>query len=208
VRLGLALALLFTASGVRAEGEADVHLFAGARHFREARFEEALLEFRVAGRLGRIGPALWYSGAVLVKLGRHDEAIEAFATAEAVDRDVGDAMLSYYRAVALYESHLLLSADRALAAAGDGVGPRIVGQIADLRGKIAAVLERGPGVGEIDAYHHRAENAVAAGRPVLAAALLAEAVALGERRGDGYRSAEARATLARLALAARTGPGR
>lgn len=208
MKVGIALVLLLAAAGARGDAAADAHLLAGGRHFRDGRFEEALLEFRVAGRLGRTASALWYSGAALVKLGRHEEAVEAFAAAEAVDRGGDDAMLAYYRAVALYESHLLVSADRALSAAGDGVGPRIAAQIADLRRKIATVLARVPEAAEIDAYHRRAEDAVESGRPALAAAFLWEAVALAERRRDGYRTAEARASLARIARAEGAGPGR
>lgn len=208
MKAGASLALVLAAATAHADAGADSHLFAGGRHFREGRFDAALLEFRVAGRLGRAGPALWYSGAALVKLGRLDDAVEAFASAEVVDPGGGDAMLAYYRAVALYECHLLVSADRALTTAGKEAGPRIAGEIAALRRKIGTLLVREPEPAEIDAYLRRAEEAAAAARPALAAAFLWEAAGLGERREDRYRSVEARASLARLALPARAGPGR
>ncbi len=48
-------------------GPADAHVLEGARLFRENRFTEALVEFRVADRLGS-ADARAYAAAALVKL--------------------------------------------------------------------------------------------------------------------------------------------
>lgn len=129
-----AAAALLLAFGLAAGGAGE-HLLAGATSFREGRYAEALVEFRVAERLGA-GEARAYAGATLVKLGRHEEAIEAFA-ADAAGRD---ALLEYYRALALYGAGLYLSADEALAAVRERAGPRIAAHVRELRERIAAAL--------------------------------------------------------------------
>jgi tetratricopeptide (TPR) repeat protein len=177
---------------------ADGHLLAGARHFREGRFAEALVEFKVARRLGAEGPAAWYASAALVKLGRHEEAVEGFAAAERLDPASGDALLGYYRALALYGARLYTSADAMLARIGDGAGPRIGAQVAELRGRIGALLSRAPATSSIDWYHERGRE-VERARPLLAAALYAEAASLAELRTDGHRRDEAVAALRRVA---------
>jgi tetratricopeptide (TPR) repeat protein len=200
-RAALLLLFVAVAAPAGAEPSADAYLRAGARSFREGRFAAALVEFKAAERLGARGPARWYGSATLVKLGRFEEAVEGFAVAERIDPGRRDAFLDYYRALALYEGRLYVSADRVLAQLADGAGPRIAELVREVRGRIAGGLERDPGPRSIDWYHRRGAEAAAAGRPHLAAAFLAEAVALADRRGDGYRREEAAATMARLSEA-------
>src|SRR5258708_20102539 len=102
------LAVLLAVSG------ADEHLLAGARFFRAGEFARALVEFRVAEKLGGPGEPSWYAAAALVKLGRPEEALEAFAQAEKVAPAARDALLDYYRALACYDAPLYPSAPKSL----------------------------------------------------------------------------------------------
>ena len=201
-RLALCLALLvLTAATPR---EATVHLLQGARHFREGRFAKALVEFKVARRLGTGGEADWYIAASLVKLGREEEALEAFAAARRAAPEARDVLLDYYQALACYEARLYLCADALLEAVGEAAGPRIAAQARKLREDLAALFRKPLSTASIDWYHARAAQARSAGRPVLAARYLEEAVRLAGRREDAYRLAEARAGL--VSLSEREGP--
>jgi tetratricopeptide (TPR) repeat protein len=187
--LGLTLLIASAASA-----GADEHLLAGARFFKEGRFSEALVEFRVAQRLGS-GEAPWYAGASLEKLGRPEDALEAFAAGDPGSHDV---LLDYYRALACSDARLYLCADALLASVGDRSGERIAGLVRQTREKIQAALRAGPSTGAIDWYHQRAAEAAARGRKTLAAAYLEEARGLAALRPDHHRAAEAKAGLAKL----------
>jgi tetratricopeptide (TPR) repeat protein len=173
---------------------ADEHLLAGARSFREGRFDEALVEFRVAQNLGS-RDAAGYVAASLVKLDRPEEAIEAFGGVEAPGRD---ALLDYYRALACYDARLYLCADRILAEVGERSGPRIAAQARKIRADVAAVLTPEPGQASIDWYLSICSARLQAGRAVLAQAYCREAAELSGRRKDAYRRSDAVALLARL----------
>jgi hypothetical protein len=166
---------------------ADEHLLAGTRDFREARYAESLVEFRVAQRLGAPAAAR-YAAVALVKLGRPEEAIETFG---GLDGQGPDALVDYYRAVAAFEARLYLASDRLLASIADRAGPRIGEQVARMRADIANALKAEPTTAAIDWYLERGGGARAEGRPVLAASYLREAAALSERRPDLYRHADA-----------------
>jgi tetratricopeptide (TPR) repeat protein len=183
----LSTALLIAIALGSAPAGAGEHLLAGATAFREGRFAEALVEFRVAERLGS-EEARTYAGAVLVKLERHEEAIEAFGPAPVAGED---ALISYYRAVALRAERLLISADRVLASIGDRSGPRISAEVSRQRAEIAAALARGASATVIDAVLARGAALRARGRLALAAAHYHEAAALAARRPDRHRLDEA-----------------
>jgi hypothetical protein len=187
---------LLVAATLAATG-ADGHVLAGARLFREGRWAEALVEFRVAERLGAID-ARGYAGATLVKLGRAEEAIEAF---EAPDAPAAGRtpLLDYYHAQACYEARLYLCADRLLAGVGERTGPRIGGEAAKARAAIAAMLATEPRAEAVDWYLARCEAAAREDRAVLARAFCAEAKGLGARRTDRHGVSVAEARLAALA---------
>jgi hypothetical protein len=182
--------------------DAGEHLLAGATAFREERYAEALVAFRVAERLGA-AEARAYAGASLVKLGRPEEALEAFGAGGSPR----DALLEYYRALAMYGARLYLSADAVLAEIGERAGPRIAAQAAELRAAIAAALPGEPPRAAIDDALARCADLASAGRPVLAAAFCREAAALGARRQDRYRVDEASRGIA-LGRSAAGGEGR
>jgi hypothetical protein len=182
-----ALSLLAAALVAASSPGADEHLLAGAKLFRSGDYAEALVEFRVASRLGSQEAAA-YAGATLVKLGRPEDAIEAFGGLEG---EGSDALIEYYRAVAAYETRLYLAADRLLAAVGGRSGPKIADQAGKLRAQIARALAGEPPTASIDWYLASCAGYRSAGRSVLAHALCAEAAGLSHRRPDHYRSAEA-----------------
>ena len=171
------LALLL-AAGLSSAG-ADEHLLAGAERFREGRFEEALIEFRVAARLGakETDP---YIASTLVKLGRHEEAVELFGGGDAPG---SDPLIDYYRALACWGARLYGCADRLLAGIGDRSGPRVAEQAARLRVSIAAELRRPPTQAALEWYRGRCADEKRMGRTALAGAYCREAAAVAARRG-------------------------
>jgi len=167
--------------------DAGEHMLAGARAFRDGRFPEALVEFRIAEKLGA-PDARSYAGVALVKLDRPEEAVEAFG---GVDASGSDPVLDYYRALAAFGVRLYVSADRLLAAQGDRAGPRLADSVAKLRARIAPVLAQEPTAASIGWYAGRCEALRSEGRAALASAYCGEAAALSERRPDRHGRTEA-----------------
>lgn len=186
----LAIALAAGSSG------AGEHVLAGARAFRDERFADALVEFRVAERLGD-PRARGYAGAALLKLDRPEQALEAFEGrgAPAAGRDP---LLDYYHAMACHDLRLYLRADRLLAGVGERSGPRVARQAADARAEIAAALRSEPAAESVDWYAGRCTALEREGRRILARAFCEEAAALGARRKDRRGVAAAEAALSRL----------
>lgn len=201
-----ALAMSFWAAVASSAPAADAHMHTGARHFQADRFDEALVEFRVAEELGDPS-ASWYSAATLVKLHRPADAVSEFSRAERVASADRDALLDYYHALACYEAKLYACAERLLAQINHQAGPRVGAQAEKLRATLRPVLAGPPPTATLDWYHARAREALAAKRWELAAAYFEEAMTLGRLRGDNYRGAEAAAGLLdcrpRLSLAGR-----
>lgn len=166
---------------------ADEHLLAGAREFQAANYGAALVEFRVAERLGRGTEAAGYAAAALVKLDRAEEAVETFAATGAPGRD---ALLDYYRALACYGARLYLCADKLLALVGSKSGPRIAEHAQATREAIAKLLARDPSAESIEWYFARAAEARRSGRSALAQAYQDEGQALAARRSGHDRVAE------------------
>ena len=183
---GLALlAALWTA----APPSADEHLLAGARAFREQRYDAALVEFRVAQSLGS-PDAAGYVATTLLKLDRFDEAVEAFGPGDAPGQDP---LVDYYRGLACFEVRLYQCADRLMAAVGDRAGPRIAALAADVRARVAAALAAEPSRETVDWYLARCATERKARHEVLAGGMCREAAGLSRRRADRYRLAEAEA---------------
>jgi hypothetical protein len=190
LRSRLAIAALLIAAAPLPAG--DEHLLAGARAFREGRFDLAYVEFSVAEKLGAGGEAAWYAAAALVKLQRPEEALEAFSRAQAAAPQASDALLDYYRALACYGARLYACADALLARVRAQAGPKVAAEAEAMRKDIRALFAQAPDTRSIDWYHRRGADAAAQGRTALAAAYYDEAAALGGLRADRYRSAEAR----------------
>lgn len=190
--MNAAVALLL-ASTLSAAGAGGEHLLAGARHFREGRYGDALVEFRVADALGADG-ARAYAAASLVNLERFEEALEAF---EGVPRGQ-DALLDFYRALACYGAHLYACADEILAAIGERGGPKMAAEVASLRREIAAQRARSPSADVVAWYARRCAELKGQKRGALASAFCRESAALEARRAE----------LSRNSAAARTAPAR
>jgi hypothetical protein len=196
--------LLFTllvCLGAKAAPAADphsAHLVSGARHFRAGDFAAALVEFRVAQRLGAGPDTGWYVAATLVKLGRTEEALEAFARSAREAPAAKDGLLDFYRALACYDARLYLSADAILADIGARAGPNIAEEARKMRKQISSVFTSEPGKSAVDWYHARAQTALSDKRQDLARAYLHEAAAIGAKRKDQHRVDEAKASLQRL----------
>lgn len=164
---------------------ADGHLIAGASAFRDGRFDQALVEFRVAQKLGAADAAA-YAAAALVKLGRPEDALDAFG----LEARPGDPLLAYYRAMACYDAKLFHCADRLLAGVAPQGGPGMAEQAARIRAAIASILRAEPSTETIDWYLARCTGTGSA-RPRLAAAYCTEAADLATRRSDAYGKARA-----------------
>jgi hypothetical protein len=191
----LVLGLLVAAeSGVSAT---EAHLIAGAEAFRAEAYEKALVEFRVAEALGS-AEARWYSAASLLKLGRAEDAVEAFVLAERGSQAAGDALLEVYRGQACYSARLYLCADRWFESAAVRAGPRLAPQLRSLQVGIRDALAPDQLSSTIDQLLARATE-LAGGRPALAFAYADEAVALAARSPVRHREAEATAIASRLA---------
>jgi tetratricopeptide (TPR) repeat protein len=164
----------------------------GAASFRDGRFADALVSFRVAEHAPDVAAeAGWYLAATLTKLGRFDEAVERFERSEADAPGQGDAVLLFYRATALYEARLFVACETLLAALAPKVGPRLRAEVDALRSRMAPALHEAPTDASIDWYLARVGQARDDRRPRLARLCAAEALALERRRAAPYRLAEA-----------------
>jgi hypothetical protein len=196
------LSVVWLAAGP--SGPGDAHVLEGARLFRENRFTEALVEFRVADRLGA-ADARAYAAAALVKLDRAEDALELFE-GPGGPAPGADPLLDYYHALACYGARLYLCADALLAGVGERTGPRIGEQARQIRRDIAASIGAAPPPESVDWYLARARAHADAGKALLARAYAAEAGRLGARRPDRRGVAEAQALLEKLPSAAAAAP--
>ena len=190
-----AVLALLVAAGT-AVPPSESHLVAGAEAFRAEAYEKALVEFRVAEALGS-SEAPWYAAASLLKLGRAEDAIEAFVVADRSNRSAGDALLEVYRGQACYAAQLFLCADRWFDSAGSRAGPRLALQLKALRTAIRDALQTGQLEPAIDRFLDRAGE-LQATRPALAFAFAEEAAALASRSPTRHRQAEATTLASRL----------
>jgi len=162
----IALALSLAAAG-------DDHLVTGAQFFRDGRYAEALVEFRVARNLGARDAAA-YAGASLVKLGRFEEALEAFSEAGPPG---DDALLDYYRALACHGARLFARADATLAGIGERAGPKLAEQASRIRADLAPTLAAPADPTTLAGYRHRCDELRRARRTALAELFCEEAAA-------------------------------
>jgi hypothetical protein len=182
----------------------EAHLVAGAEAFRAESYEKALVEFRVAEALGST-EASWYAAASLLKLGRAEDAVEAFVLAERSNRAAADALLEVYRGQACYLAQLYLCADRWFESAASRAGPRLAPQLKTLRAEIRDALQPAQLEAAIDRRLARAAE-LQATRPALALAYAEEAAGLAVRSPSRHRQAEAATLAARLATPPRGSP--
>ncbi len=183
VVLGLVLA-----SAVSAAQSADEHVLTGARAFRDGEWARALVEFRVALKLGAAPGVRWYEGAALARAGRFEEAVGAFELAQELAPTERDPLLDYYRALACFETQLWGCVAEVTAELQRSGGPRIQQQVAAMAAEAKQLLSSEPPKSAIDACFVRARAATA---PPLARAWLREASRLSVLRADRFRADEA-----------------
>src|SRR5262249_56097735 len=115
---------------------------AGGEGFGAEAEEKGLVECGVGEELG-CAQASWYAAASLLKLGRADDAVEAFVLAERSTRTAGDSLLEVYRGQACYAARLYACADRWFESASASAGPRLTPQLKALRAAIQEALQPG-----------------------------------------------------------------
>ena len=172
---------------------ADAHVLTGARAFRDGDWATALVEFRVALKLGA-GPGVhWYEGAALARAGRFEEAVGAFEVAQELAAAERDPLLDYYRALACFEAHLWGCVAEVTEGLQRSGGPRIQQQVVKMAEEAKQLLSTEPPKSAIEACFARARAASSA---ALARAWLREASRLSALRADRFRADEAARELA------------
>ena len=182
--VGLVIACL---AGQASAGGEEEHLRAGAAHFRAGRFDEAVVEFKVARALGAGGECPWYIAAALTRSGRHLEALEAFEAADELAPESADGLFQYFRGVACSETQLVVCASTAFELSARSAGPKVAAQARRLAAEARGVLASVPPRAAIDALLLRAQSQVHNGNPRLAQVFVREAAALSARREDRWR---------------------
>jgi tetratricopeptide (TPR) repeat protein len=170
------------------EGKALEHLLLGADAFRAGQFSVALVEFRFAEAEEPSSEASWYAAAALVKLHRTDEALEAFAAAEARAPAARDALFDFYQALACYDARLYTRADTLLSRIDAPAGPHLVEQATKLRARLTPVLSAATDAATADWYRAESSRLRTAGFPRAAALFDVELSAVLSRQAlDGGR---------------------
>jgi hypothetical protein len=170
-------------------GDANAHVLAGARAFRAGEWAVALVEFRVALKLGAPASVRWYEGATLARAGRFEEAVGVFELAFETAPAERDPLLDYYRALACFEARLWGCVVEVTAELERTGGPRLQQQVASMAAEAKQLLGAEPPRGAIDACFTRA--GAGSPSPSLSRAWLREAARLGRRRVDRFRVDEA-----------------
>jgi hypothetical protein len=192
-RVPLLLCMVSLAALADAPGS---HLLRGAEHFRDGRFEQALVEFEVARALGDPGEASWYAAATLTRLSRHTEALERFGEAREKAASGQDPLMDFYWAVSCQEEALLVCARAHYRAVEAQMGARLGKEAARLGAEVDKVLNAGVPPLAVDALLEKGRKSLEGGHLRLAHQQLDEARALSELRGDPERGRAARKLLA------------
>lgn len=187
--------LLLTLPAAAFAQDGDRHLRQGAAHFRAGRFDEAVVEFKVARELGSADEGLWYIASALTRAGRHLDALEAFGEAAELAPRSADALFLYYRGVACSEAQLVVCAAESFELAARSAGPRVAEQARRLAAEARALLTVEPPRAAIDELLARADDAAKKRRVRLSAAFAQEAGALASKRADRWRALEAQRAL-------------
>lgn len=172
--------------------QSDAHVLAGAKAFRAGEWAAALVEFRVAIKLGAPASVRWYEGAALARAERFEEAVGSFELAFEQAPGSRDPLLDYYRALSCFELRLWGCVVEVTAELERTGGPRVQQQVKVMAGEAKLLLAVEPPREVIDACFTRSRLA---GSPALGRAWLKEAVRLGKRRGDTFRVSEAEQAL-------------
>ncbi len=196
---------MLCASGVAIADDAATtrHLLAGVRAFKEAHYEEALVELRVVAR-AKDAPAdlAFYLGPTLYKLGRYHEAIGVFVTSRAPR----DALSDFYLGEAYYQAKLYRKARQLFTALRSrGLGPALDAAAARYVDAVDAAYRTPPQPATIDVYLAQAGE-LAASDPAIAGEILDEARQVEALAPARYRRSEILGALGAAWNAAGRGP--
>jgi tetratricopeptide (TPR) repeat protein len=161
-----------------AASDGSSHLRAGAAHFRAGRYDEAVVEFKVARELGAGDECPWYIASALTRAGRHLDALEVFDQAEEVAPRSADALFLYYRGVACFETQLVVCAADSFELAARSAGPKVAEQASRLGLEARALLKAIPPNDAVQVLLAKSTEQANAGRPRLAKVFKREAASL------------------------------
>jgi FimV-like protein len=184
----VAIGLCGTAHGDGApDGATARHLLAGVRAFKEARYEEALVELQIVARAADAPPDLaFYLGPTLYKLGRHREALAVFVTSRAAP----DALTELYLGQTYYQLRLYRKARAVFAGLRNrGLGPVLDEAATRHVEAIDAAYQQAPETAVLEFYISEGTGLVARD-PVVAAEYLDEARLVESLGRDHARHAE------------------
>jgi tetratricopeptide (TPR) repeat protein len=170
----VALVLVASAASARADGTSSArHLLAGVRAFRDAHYEDALVELRIVASSPDAPEDLaFYLGPTLVKLGRHREAVSVFVTSKAPR----DALTDVYLGEAYYQLKLYRKARAVFVGLRSrGLGPVLDEAVARYIDAVDAVYRTPPNEATLDYYINAAKEER---DPVVVAEFLDEARAV------------------------------
>lgn len=177
------------------------HLLAGVRAFREARYEEALVELRIVQRAPDAPADLaFYLGPTLYKLGRHADALDVFLASTAPR----DPLTDLYLGQTYYQLHLYRKARAVFVA----LRARSLGPVLDESARryvtaIDGVYATPPPATAIDALIDQGRAFAKAGRHLVALELYDEARQVEALAVERHRRGELLAALGAEANAAR-----
>lgn len=152
------LAVVGLAAPARADDSTTArHLLAGVRAFKDARYEDALVELRVVQHAPDAPADLaFYLGPTLVKLGRDREAIDVFVTSRAPR----DTLTDFYLGEAYYHAALYRKARGVFVALrAQGLGPVLDAAAARYVEAVDAIYQAPPVDATVDAYVAQAREA-------------------------------------------------
>jgi hypothetical protein len=188
----VAIAVIGMCASAHADDATSRHLLAGVRAFKDARYEEALVELRIVQHAANAPADLaFYLGPTLVKLGHDREAIDVFVTSRAQR----DALTDFYLGEAYYHAKLYRKARGVFAQLRSrGLGPVLDEAAARYIAAVDAVYQAPPANAVVDAYVALAREAAA--DPVYVGEMYDEARLVEGLAPSHHRHAEIVAALA------------
>lgn len=153
----VALVVVASTASAHADGSGSArHLLAGVRAFRDAHYEEALVELRiVANSPDAPADLAFYLGPTLVKLGRYREAVSVFLTSKAPR----DALTDVYLGEAYYQLKLYRKARAVFVGLRSrGLGPVLDEAVARYVDAVDVVYRTPPTEAVVDYYVNAAKD--------------------------------------------------
>jgi tetratricopeptide (TPR) repeat protein len=200
--LAATIIVALAASGDQEPSRTTRHLLDGVRAFREGRFAEALVEFRVVERAPDAPVELsFYLGPTLYKLGRYKEALEVFLGSPSPR----DEITEFYLGTTYYQLKLFDAARRSFTALKGRLGPKLAEAAVRYVQEIDGLLIKTPLPSVTDRLFAQAHAALLANQTFTAGAFLEEALLMEARSAPADRPPPQRAaTLAEFTKTAKS----